>query len=199
MLPPTTRICSLPGSTSPAAKFPCQVLPMARPGSSLSIGSICARSDRPVLAALRTESTTTFADHLVVIFEKLLAALTLVPLVVDLHGEGPVALRVDPLVEGWDRPHVPTLPRTRDGAVPSLALLMAEELSAPSSTSGLEWSAEALIGTHEALVGFMHRRLVEGIANRAELARPVKLQGQRRAASPRTGTGGFGVRRTGGG
>ena len=61
----------------------------------------------------------------------------------------------------------------------SLAALLAEETcTAPDDLR--PWVvAHALIGTHQALIGFVHRRLVEGPMEHARLAREVRSQGQR--------------------
>ncbi len=86
--------------------------PGAMPGASFRKGMSCGAAvsllNRPVLAALQTESPPACAEHLVVVFEDLLPALALAPVVIDLDGIVTVAQRIDTRVERRHRPHAPT-------------------------------------------------------------------------------------------
>jgi AcrR family transcriptional regulator len=61
----------------------------------------------------------------------------------------------------------------------SLAALLAEETGTAPDHLRPWVVAHALIGVHQALIGFVHRRLVDGPTEHARLAREVRSQGQR--------------------
>jgi AcrR family transcriptional regulator len=79
----------------------------------------------------------------------------------------------------------------------SLAMLIAEDTTTPIGDLRPWVVAHALIGTHQALIEFVHRRLLEGPADQAGLAREVKSQGQQALKVLEQGLAGYGVR-TGG-
>ncbi|HWD52182.1 MAG TPA: TetR/AcrR family transcriptional regulator [Acidimicrobiales bacterium] len=76
----------------------------------------------------------------------------------------------------------------------SLAALIAEDTATPLDDLRPWVVAHALIGTHQALINFVHRRLLEGPADQGRLAREVKSQGQRALEVLEQGLGGYGVR-----
>jgi AcrR family transcriptional regulator len=80
----------------------------------------------------------------------------------------------------------------------SLAALIAEDTATPLGDVRPWVVAHALIGTHQALIDFVHRRLLEGAADQAGLAREVKAQGRRALKVLEQGLAGYGVRTRGG-
>jgi AcrR family transcriptional regulator len=76
----------------------------------------------------------------------------------------------------------------------SLAALLAEDTGAGPDDLRAWVVAHALIGTHQALIGFVHRRLIDGPTEHARLARDVRSQGQRALKLLEEGLGGYGLK-----
>jgi AcrR family transcriptional regulator len=76
----------------------------------------------------------------------------------------------------------------------SLAALLAEGTEAGPDDVQPCVVAHALIGMHQALIGFVHRRLVEGPKDQARLARDVLSQGQRARQVLEQGLAGYGLK-----
>ena len=76
----------------------------------------------------------------------------------------------------------------------SLAALIAEDTgTAPDDVQA--WVvAHVLIGTHQALIGFVHRRLIAGPKDHARLAREVRAQGQQALQMLERGLADYGVK-----
>jgi AcrR family transcriptional regulator len=75
----------------------------------------------------------------------------------------------------------------------SLAALLAEDTGTAPDDVRAWVVAHALIGMHEALIGFVHRRLVEGPADTL-LAKEVRSQGQRALKVLGEGLAGYGIK-----
>jgi AcrR family transcriptional regulator len=72
----------------------------------------------------------------------------------------------------------------------SLAALLAEETGAAPDDISPRVAADAMMGTHRALVDYARRRVVEGVPP-ARLAREVAAQGERALALLEEGLGGY--------
>lgn len=78
----------------------------------------------------------------------------------------------------------------------SLAALIADDTGTSPDDLGAWVVAHALIGTHEALIGFVHRRLNEGSPDAARLAREVRSRGRQALKLLEQGMAGYGVKKT---
>jgi AcrR family transcriptional regulator len=76
----------------------------------------------------------------------------------------------------------------------ALAALLAEDTGAAPDDLRPWVVAHALIGTHQALIGFVHRRLADGSTEHARLAREVRAQGQRALKLLEEGLAGYGLK-----
>jgi hypothetical protein len=77
----------------------------------------------------------------------------------------------------------------------SLADLIAEESRAEDGDVRPLVAAHALMGVHESLVRLVHRRLLEGAVDRAQLAREVKARGKHAVELLRNGLADYGEKR----
>jgi AcrR family transcriptional regulator len=76
----------------------------------------------------------------------------------------------------------------------SLAALLAEGTGTAPDDLRPWVVAYALIGMHQALIGFVHRRLLEGPTDHVRLAREVRSQGQRALEALEEGLAGYGLK-----
>ena len=76
----------------------------------------------------------------------------------------------------------------------SLAALLAEDTGTAPDDVRAWVVAHALIGMHQALIGFVHRRLVEGPTDNSLLAKKVRSQGQRALKVLGEGLAGYGIK-----
>jgi AcrR family transcriptional regulator len=76
----------------------------------------------------------------------------------------------------------------------SLAALLAEDTGTAPDDLRAWVVAHALIGTHQALIGLVHRRLVDGPTEHDGLAREVRSQGQRALKVLEEGLAGYGLK-----
>ncbi len=76
----------------------------------------------------------------------------------------------------------------------SLAALIAEDTGTTPDDLRVWVVAHALIGTHQALIDFVHRRLAGGPTDHARLAREVRSQGQRALKVLEQGLASYGLR-----
>jgi AcrR family transcriptional regulator len=77
----------------------------------------------------------------------------------------------------------------------SLANLIAEDNGSEDGDVRPLVTAHALMGVHESLIELVHRRLLEGLMDRAELAREVKARGRQAIDLLRRGLADYGTRR----
>jgi AcrR family transcriptional regulator len=80
------------------------------------------------------------------------------------------------------------------GYTASLAALIADDTGAPPDDLRARVVAHALIGTHQALIGFVHRRLNEAPVDHARLASEVTSQGRQALKLLERGMADYGVR-----
>jgi len=74
----------------------------------------------------------------------------------------------------------------------ALAAVIADETGSDSEDCRVWVVAHALIGLHQSLIVFVHRRLVHGSADHVQLAKEVRSQGQRALKLLEQGLAGYG-------
>jgi AcrR family transcriptional regulator len=82
------------------------------------------------------------------------------------------------------------------GYTESLAALVAEETGAGAADIESWVAANAIMGVHQALIGYTRRRIVEGVRP-SRLAREIPAQADRCRARLERGLGGYAVKRSG--